>query len=134
MMEVLFNRQGSLSDFAKLQGIGMAMMLRTKASLQGKGGELVEDDGIQMLQEPLARDSFRVLPPSTGRDENWHVTDEGDTMVAHCYGLGHDIKEGEALARRIAACLNFCRGMDTELLEKLLAPNPLPHPDANPPA
>ena len=41
-------------------------------------------------------------------------------MVAHCYGFAHDIKDGEALARRIAACLNFCRGMDTQLLEVLV--------------
>ena len=50
-------------------------------------------------------------------DNNWHVTDDIDTMVAHCYGFSHSIEMGEPLARRIVACLNACKGIDTEDLK-----------------
>ncbi len=33
--------------------------------------------------------------------------------MAHCYGFGHDIEGGEGLARRIAAALNYCKGLPT---------------------
>lgn len=120
-MNVIFKGQGNAADFARAQAIGVAAALRAKERMHDRYGELMEDDGIQMLVDPLAHASFRVLPPSRGRDENWHVTDEGDTMVAHCYGFGHQVKDGEQLARRISACLNFCKGMDTALLERLIA-------------
>lgn len=56
---------------------------------------------------------FKVLPPSKGEDNNWHVVDSGDTMVAHCFGYCHSVAGGEELARRIAACLNACSGIET---------------------
>lgn len=67
--------------------------------------------------------TFKILPPSTGIDANWHVTDKGDTMTAHCFGIGHDIESGKALAERIALCLNACKGIsDAELRRKLKFP------------
>jgi hypothetical protein len=60
---------------------------------------------------------FRLLPPSQGVDNNWHVTDDSDTMVAHCYGFAHSIADGEELAHRIVACLNACKGIETKDLE-----------------
>ena len=65
---------------------------------------------------------YKVLPPSEGVDKNWHVTDASDTCVAHCYGFGHDVASGEKLARRIAACLNVCEGIETVELEMVSAP------------
>ena len=35
--------------------------------------------------------NYVVSRPSGGTDNNWHVTDDGDTCVAHCYGFDHDI-------------------------------------------
>ena len=67
----------------------------------------------------LEKDTWRALSPSSGVDNNWHVTNESDTTVAHCYGFAHDIPSGELLARRIAACLNVCRGTATSELEKI---------------
>ncbi len=64
-------------------------------------------------------EKYQILAPSKGIDNNWHVTNEGDTCVAHCYGFGHSINEGKALAERIVACLNYCAGKSTgELLEE----------------
>lgn len=60
---------------------------------------------------------FKLLSPSQGDDNNWHVTDDNDTMVAHCYGFTHSIAGGEELARRIVACLNACKGIDAKDLE-----------------
>lgn len=60
---------------------------------------------------------FVVHPPSAGVDANWHVTDQADTCVAHCFGFANAIEAGEPLARRIAAALNACRGIPTEELE-----------------
>lgn len=57
--------------------------------------------------------SFKVLPPSEGMDGNWHVTDSNDVVVAHCYGFDHSVVDGESLAYRIAAALNYCRGIPT---------------------
>lgn len=62
---------------------------------------------------------YRVLPPSVGLDSNWHVRDDADTCVAHCFGFNHSVSDGEVLARRIAACLNFCDGIDTDDLNEL---------------
>lgn len=42
--------------------------------------------------------SFRVVMPSVGGDDNWHVTDDGDTCVAHCFGFARNLEEGEQLA------------------------------------
>lgn len=72
--------------------------------------------------------NFVVLPPSSGVDNNWHVTDVDDTMVAHCYGFNHDLESGEPIARRIAAALNYCSGMSTKDIEanKDRIPDPLP--------
>lgn len=61
-------------------------------------------------------DEFRVVIPSKGIDNNWHVTNSCDTYVAHCYGFGHSINEGKELAKRISACLNYCSGIPTEKL------------------
>jgi hypothetical protein len=36
---------------------------------------------------------WKVLSPSTGVDNNWHVTDVSDTFVAHVYGFGHAVDE-----------------------------------------
>lgn len=47
-------------------------------------------------------------------DNNWHVSDDSDTMVAHCYGFAHSVEGGEPLARRIHACLNAFNGIETE--------------------
>lgn len=47
---------------------------------------------------------WRMLPPSTGVDANWHVTDSDDTFVAHVYGFSHSVDEAsKANARLIAA-------------------------------
>lgn len=63
------------------------------------------------------QDTLIVLPPSVGVDANWHVTDKGDTFVAHVFGFGHAVdKQSEINARRIAACWNACEGItDDEL-------------------
>lgn len=57
---------------------------------------------------------YKVSQPSVGVDSNWHVTDDADTCVAHCFGFCHSVSGGEVLARRIAACLNACHGIDTD--------------------
>lgn len=58
---------------------------------------------------------YRVLRPSQGVDANWHITDDGDTHVAHCFGFDHAVDEySEKFARRIAACLNAFVGVKTE--------------------
>ncbi len=64
--------------------------------------------------------NYVVSRPSGGIDNNWHVTDDGDTCVAHCYGFDHDIPTGKELAKRIAACLNYCSGIETSELVKLI--------------
>lgn len=64
------------------------------------------------------QDTLIVLPPSVGVDANWHVTDKGDTFVAHVFGFGHAVdKQSEINARRIAACWNFCEGIETGQME-----------------
>jgi hypothetical protein len=65
----------------------------------------------------MSQAKYKLLPPSVGVDKNWHVVDDADTCVAHCYGFSHSISGGEAFARRIVACLNACHGMDTNELE-----------------
>ena len=67
---------------------------------------------------PYETDKFLVHRPAEGVDKNWHVVNVLDTAVAHCYGFFHDVPGGEDLARRIAACLNYCRGISTSQLEK----------------
>ena len=32
---------------------------------------------------------WRLLPPSQFIDNNWHVTDDADTFVAHVFGFNH---------------------------------------------
>jgi hypothetical protein len=61
-------------------------------------------------------DGFSVWPPSSGVDANWHVVNGGDSAVAHCFGFNHSVEQGEALAVRIAAALNYCRDLKTEHL------------------
>ena len=34
-----------------------------------------------------------LLPPSSGVDANWHITDKGDTFVAHVFGFNHAVDE-----------------------------------------
>ena len=36
---------------------------------------------------------WKLRKPSTGIDNNWHITDEGDTFVAHVYGFNHAVDE-----------------------------------------
>jgi hypothetical protein len=75
---------------------------------------------VQLVRElradELKEDSFHSYRPSVGVDANWHVVNSGDTRVAHCFGYGHSIDGGEALALRIAAALNYCHGIPTEHL------------------
>lgn len=60
-----------------------------------------------------------ALPPSQGLDANWHITDEGDTFVAHVFGMGHSVDEkSKANAERIALCVNACWGLSTEELQE----------------
>ena len=51
-------------------------------------------------------EGWRVLPPSDGIDHNWHVTNDSDTVVAHCYGFDHSVEGGKPLAYAIAEALN----------------------------
>jgi hypothetical protein len=44
-----------------------------------------------------------VLKPSTGVDNNWHVTDANDTFVAHVYGFGHAVDEQSRINARLIA-------------------------------
>lgn len=67
----------------------------------------------ELLADELRSEAFTWLRPSTGVDANWHITNRGDTCVAHCFGFAHDVAQGEALALRIAAALNYCRGIPT---------------------
>lgn len=67
---------------------------------------------------------FRLMPPSTGADINWHVSDDGDICVAHCHGFAHDVDLGAALAVRIWAALNYCRSVPTAHLIAHAAVNP----------
>lgn len=50
---------------------------------------------------------YIVHDPSSGIDNNWHVTDVGDTCVAHCYGFSHDISGGKDFAIKIAEALAY---------------------------
>ena len=116
------------TEYARSLGITQAMV---KATVK-PGGMFVftglePDDGVCSLAE-CEPDGYRVLPPSRGVDANWHVTDHGETKVAHCYGFGHDVAQGEQFARRIAACLNLLVGVPTDQIERWA------RPDANPPA
>lgn len=73
-----------------------------------------------MSEAKHTQDTLIVLPPSAGVDANWHVTDKGDTFVAHVFGFGHAVDaQSEANARRIAACWNACEGLDTGLLKNI---------------
>lgn len=67
--------------------------------------------------DPYRDRRFILLPPSDGIDANWHVTDDGDMCVAHCFGFCHDIAQGQQLARRIVATLNACKGRSIQELE-----------------
>jgi hypothetical protein len=44
---------------------------------------------------------WRLLPPSSGVDNNWHVTDADDTFVAHVYGFGHAVDEQSLINARL---------------------------------
>ena len=106
------------TDYARLRGISEAMV---KAAAKPGGmyvlTGLVPDDGICAVAE-FEPSTYRVLRPSQGVDANWHVTDDGDNKVAHCFGFGHDVAAGEQFARRIAACLNLLIGVPTETIER----------------
>lgn len=105
-------------QYAKSRGVTLKMVL--KALRKGDVSSKVVFEGnneVQMLQDPISQTSFELIPPTCGVDNNWHVVDVGGHMVAHCYGFGHDVADGEPFARRIEACLNFCKGLDNELLE-----------------
>ena len=59
-----------------------------------------------------------LLPPSSGVDNNWHITDDGDTCVLHAYGFHHAVDDdSKALAKRAHACLTVCVGIPTARLE-----------------
>ena len=70
-------------------------------------------------EQDYSNRTYKVLRPRAGVDMNWHVTDDGDTMVAHCYGFNHDIPTGEGFARRIVACVNACKGLSNERLKAM---------------
>lgn len=62
---------------------------------------------------------WMVLPPSEGKDANWHVTDEGDTFVAHVFGMNHAVDDkSKANAERIALCVNACWGLSNGDLQE----------------
>lgn len=65
--------------------------------------------------------TFRFGMPieHSDKDNNWHVVNDSDSMIAHCFGFLHDIESGEQFAKRIKAALNACRGIDTETLSSL---------------
>ena len=45
-----------------------------------------------------------TLPPTSGVDDNWHVTDEADSFVAHVFSCNHSTDEkSKANAELIAA-------------------------------
>ena len=75
-----------------------------------------ENCALTDVKMNVRRERFRVIRPSTGVDLNWHVTDGGDLCVAHCFGFAHSVDDGKWLAIRIAAALNYCRGIRTEHL------------------
>jgi len=64
-----------------------------------------------------ANRKYILLKPSIGCDANWHVTDDNDLMVAHCFGFGHSVDDGKGFAHRIVECLNACKGISTEDLK-----------------
>lgn len=80
----------------------------------------------QALADELCNHKFIVHPPSVGIDANWHVCNDTDTVVAHCFGFGHSVEQGQALAVRVAAALNYCRGLPTA---DLLAADQAGHAD-----
>lgn len=45
------------------------------------------------MSESFTPGPWRLLPPSVGVDANWHVTDAGDTFVAHVFGFAHGVTE-----------------------------------------
>lgn len=46
---------------------------------------------LKGLAEKATPGPWKLLRPSVGIDSNWHVTDEGDTCVMHCYGFAHAV-------------------------------------------
>ena len=63
--------------------------------------------------------TWKVHRPSIGEDQNWHVTDDGDTFVAHVYGFNHSVDEqSRANAHLISAApdlLKFAEQFMAEL-------------------
>ena len=56
-----------------------------------------------MAETKFTEGPWRVLPPSVGVDLNWHVTDNGDTFVAHVYGFGHSVDEQSKINAHLIA-------------------------------
>lgn len=48
---------------------------------------------IERLDRERTSQYWRVLYPSVGIDACWHVTDFGDTFVAHVRGFNHAVNE-----------------------------------------
>lgn len=70
------------------------------------------------MKDRFVGTTYRMFPPSVGIDKNWHVTDDMDTMVAHCYGFAHSIEGGEDFAERVKLTLNACRLLTTDELRR----------------
>ena len=66
-------------------------------------------------------DYFRLLSANGVTSNNdgkyWHVTNGTDTCVIWCAGFCQSNEDGE-LALRVAAALNYCKGLSTEDLLK----------------
>ncbi len=72
----------------------------------------------------MKNDLFLLHPPTKvpGLDNNWHVVDQMDTKVAHCFGFSHAIDEdSKLLATRIMLCLNFMHGVEPDVIMNWMA-------------
>lgn len=60
---------------------------------------------------------WRVLKPKTmPPDNNWHVTDEADTFVAHVFGFSHSVNEQSRInALLIAAAPDLLEACEAAL-------------------
>lgn len=54
-----------------------------------------------------------------GSDREWYIHDADEKWIAEA--VPAEPGEAEDTARRIAACVNVCDGLDTALLEKIVA-------------
>jgi hypothetical protein len=54
-----------------------------------------------------------------GSDREWYIHDADENWIAEA--VPNEPGEAEETARRIAACVNACDGLDTALLERIVA-------------